>query len=393
MGRRDKSAMRRNIACFAGRRRFDAGFWCATALMDKNAFSAVLLSALASLLFMACNRPPDEKSAAPVVNSVRVKDSAKRTVELKGPATRAVVVYSQVLLAMKAIGVEDDRIVGVDEFTHNQYRYVLAGVTNKPTVGANLFNLDIEKIIALDPQVLIVTPIALRRMSDMEAQLEKNGIKTVCLDFNIKNVKDVLATLGAIFGKQAEAEDFSAFWFSKLDHINAALARHADRDKVKVYWENTNAPFNTINKTSHAHELLTLAGGYNIARDLAGIKADPEWIVTQNPDVIIKYPMGSPHQGGFGQNDIKPFHAMREEILHRPGFGQITAVRKKRVYIVSQLIKTGLFENVAICCLAKVLYPDLFKDLDPMGHLKEMVERYLRLDFNSMRGTLVYPEP
>jgi iron complex transport system substrate-binding protein len=103
--------------------------------------------------------------------------------------------------------------------------------------------------------------------------------------------------------------------------------------------------------------------------------------------------MGADYQGGFGNTDTAPFEEMRTEIIGRTGFDQIKAVQDGEIYIVSQIIKTGAFENVAICYIAKILYPELFPGLDPTAHLREMVEKYLELDFEEMKGVFVYPEP
>ena len=59
---------------------------------------------------------------------------------------------------------------------------------------------------------------------------------------------------------------------------------------------------------------------------------------------------------------------------------------------MSQLIKTGVFENVAICYMAKIFYPELFEDMNPEEYLKEMVEKYLGLDYATMKGVYVYPD-
>jgi iron complex transport system substrate-binding protein len=327
--------------------------------------------------------------------TVRITDSSGRVVELPYPVERSIITYSQLLLVIKALGVGDESVNGLDEFTYNQYETIFTGLANTPTVGKNLFNLDIEKVIDLEPQVLISTPSTLRRMPELEAQLEKVGIKFVGLDFDIENVENVIITLGAMFGKEDRAEDFADFWFDKLDLVKSEVDAMSEEEKVKVYWENTASGYVTISKKSSAHEIVTLAGGNNIAQDLEGRspEVDPEWVITQDPDVIMHYPMGNNYQGGFGTSDTEPFKRIRQEIISRPGFDQIKAVKSDEVYICSQIIKTGAFENIAVIYVAKALYPDLFKDLDPAAELKEMVEKYLGLSWATMDGVFIYPDP
>jgi iron complex transport system substrate-binding protein len=329
--------------------------------------------------------------------TVIITDSSGREIEIACPVDRAIVVYSQLLLTIKAIGVEDEKIIGLDEFTYGQYEDIFTGLKDRPTVGRNLFNLDLEKIIDMEPQVVIGTPTTISRIPELEEELGKVGIKVVGLDFKMQNVEDVISTLGTMFGKEERAKEYSDFWFSKLEVVGNTFNEIGlgSEEKVKVYWENTSSAYTTISSSSSAHELVEMAGGLNIARELIGSspEVDPEWVITENPEVIMKYPMGAEYQGGFGQTDTEPFEEIRVEIMERPGFRNIRAVQNGDVYVMSQIIKTGAFENAAICYIAKILYPDLFEDLDPEEYLREMVEKYLGLDWEVMDGVFIYPNP
>ena len=60
---------------------------------------------------------------------------------------------------------------------------------------------------------------------------------------------------------------------------------------------------------------------------------------------------------------------------------------------MSQVLKTGVFENVAICYMAAILYPELFADLDVESYFKQMIEEYMGLSYEEMKGVFVYPDP
>jgi iron complex transport system substrate-binding protein len=359
----------------------------------KKIFLVIFIAVLLFGLVASSCAPVTGKTTAPV--SVTITDSAGREVEVPYPVDRAVVVYSQVLLAIKALGVSDDKIIGLDEFTYDQYENVLTGLKGKPTVGVNMFDLDIEKIIGLNTQVLIVSPTTLSQMPELEAQLDRVGIKIVALNFAISNVEGMVSSLGQMFGKEERAVEFASFWFSKLDIVKQRVEQLEDEEKVRVYWEKTSSGYITISKQSATNEIIEMAGGINIARDLMGSSptVDPEWVIAQDPDVIVQYPMGADYQGGFGQTDTEPFKVIVAEIEGRPGFEHIKAIKNGEVYVMSQVLKTGVFENVAICYMAKLLYPELFRDLDAEAYFKEMMGKYLDLDYEEMEGVFVYPDP
>jgi iron complex transport system substrate-binding protein len=355
----------------------------------------VLVTLLTLAIGCAAPTLTKEKTPASTPTTVTITDTVGRVVEIPQPLNRVVVIYSQPMLIMRSLGIGGDMIVGLDEFTLGEYREVLPGLSRKPTVGRNAFDLDLERIIYLEPQVLIVTPTTLRRMPDLEAKLDLVGIKVVALDLGFQNVQDTIYTLGKMFGKDEEAEEYTEFWFSQLDIVEKRVKELKDEERIRVYWENTIEAYKTVSEESTPHELIEMAGGLNIAKDLTGSypEVEPEWVIEQDPDVIIKYPMGAKYQGGFGKTETKPFEEMRNEIMERPGFDQIKAVREGRVYILSQIVKGGAFGNVGICYLAKLFYPELFADLDPEAYLKEMTEKYLGLNFEEVKGVFVYPCP
>lgn len=325
---------------------------------------------------------------------VTVTDSAGREVELPYPVDRVIITYSQLLLMAKGVGVSDDSIIGLDEFTKGNYENIFTGIQGTETVGRNLFNLDVERIIDLNPQVLISTSSTLRRNPELEQTLDAAGIRFVGLDFQWENVSDIIETLGVIFGRETVAAEFDEFWWGVVDLVATQIDALPDDQKVTVYWENTASGYTTVGKGSPNDEMIRLAGGVNLAEIFTerSPEVDPEWVITQNPDVILKYPMGADDQGGFGATATAPFQAMAEEIISRPGFDEIDAVKDGEVYIVSQLIKTGAFQNIAVLYIAKILYPELFADLDPEIKLREMAERFMGLDFDEIDGIFVYPE-
>ena len=325
---------------------------------------------------------------------ITVTDLAGRTVELRQNPRRIITVYSQIPIAMRCLNIGLERIIGTDAFTISQYGKLLPELEGKEIVGRHFIKLDYEKIVDLEPELILTVPTTLKR-TEIEEKLKPAGIKIVALDFKIKSFRKTLELLGKIFDREEEAKEFADFWFGRLEEVRKKVEGLSEERKVRVYLEGTQRPFVTASKGHTLDEIATLAGGINIAARLKGRspEVEPEWVVEQNPDVILKYPMGAKYQGGFGKADIGPFEEMRKEIMERPGFDRIKAVREGRVYILSRDILGGVFENVGVCYAAKILYPELFKDLDPEAYLKQVVEKYLGLDFEGVKGVFVHPSP
>ena len=357
----------------------------------------VFVSIIASLLPGQCyaeKTPSPRPTLTSEAELITVTDLAGRTVELRQNPQRVITIYSQIPIAMKCLNVSLERIIGTDAFTVKQYRKLLPELEGKEIVGQHFLKLDYEKIIDLEPELVLAVPETLKR-TEIEEKLRPAGIKIVALDFKIKNFRRSLELLGRIFGREREAREFVDFWFEKLEEVKKKVEKLSEEQKVRVYLEGTQRPFVTASKGHTLDEIVTLAGGINISAGLKGRnpEVEPEWVVEQNPDVILKYPMGARYQGGFGKTDTRPFEEIRKEIMGRPGFDHIKAVREGRVYILSRDILRGVFESVGICYVAKVLYPELFKDLDPEAYLERIVEKYLGLDFERVKGIFMYPSP
>lgn len=86
---------------------------------------------------------------------------------------------------------------------------------------------------------------------------------------------------------------------------------------------------------SGAQTYLEMAGGINIFEDSPlYFEADPEAVVTSNPDIIIKQLR---NDVGYPANDFSVMSEARDEILNRPELADVKAVKEGRVYIMLEL--------------------------------------------------------
>jgi iron complex transport system substrate-binding protein len=135
-----------------------------------------------------------------------------------------------------------------------------------------------------------------------------------------------------------------------------------------------------------------MAGGRNIAEDEEGTPTgmipdiDPEWVIEQNPEIIIKLDLG--FFGGYAEDDLSTLEDTRDEVINRVVLAHTDAVQNEEVYAIS----TGAFYlpyfHTSVVYLAKWFHPELFEDMDPEAIHQEYLEKY---HIGSKDFTFVYP--
>jgi iron complex transport system substrate-binding protein len=125
-------------------------------------------------------------------------------------------------------------------------------------------------------------------------------------------------------------------------------------------------PLHTGSPASQFYQQVELAGGRNIARDLAdNLLADDtevsaEWVAQKNPDIIVREVSAL----RYTANDSTPIKASYDEIRARPGFASINAVKNKKIFLIGNDIHSRPGYIVGVCYFAKSFYPELFADFD-----------------------------
>ena len=202
-------------------------------------------------------------------------------------------------------------------------------------------------------------------------KLESFGIKVVVITgWDNSDVPKQIRLCGELFGKQEQAEELVDFYQKPVDYINEQLKQVTDRKKV--YWEYGDDYSTCIPGTSNDgwHNMILMAGGINIFGDasLAGKDIDPEQILTEDPDLIVKIYAGKNVIGNSGVFTAPPqeeFAEKADEMLKRPGWKDLKAVKEGNFYLNTAFMSGGLGKMIGAAYMAKWLYPDLMTDLDP----------------------------
>jgi iron complex transport system substrate-binding protein len=323
------------------------------------------------------------------------KDSVGSVVTVKMPVERVAILSSMATEAIKVLKAEK-LVVGVDKSTAKDQIFFpdlcklsLIGTSSEP---------DIESIISMHPNIVLCTGSIGASRTKLEDELKGTGITVVRLDFyKDASMLNEMEMLGYIMNKREEAEDFSDFYGGYLKLILDRTKELSENDKPKVYMESHD------NYVAHSigtgfNTRCAIAGGKNIVAEanLTGGTAgsypvvDPEWVMEQNPDIIIKNP-SSKVVAGYGTDNTSELKAIFEEVKERPELTNVSAIKNEKIYVISA-ISGGPKIIIGTVYMAKWFHPDLFKDLDPQTVHQEYLTRFLDLDYDlKKQGVFVYP--
>ncbi|MCK4732895.1 MAG: ABC transporter substrate-binding protein, partial [Methanophagales archaeon] len=324
-----------------------------------------------------------------------ILDSANRIVTVKKPVERIIALTYPDAEAIKIVKA-GEKIVGISEDI--KMRNVFYPELSKlPSVGVTS-NPDLEKIIELNSDIVFTGK--LKSMGDVLENNLPDTIAVTCWDMGrlevmIKNIQ----MLGYVFDKGTEAEQFCNFYQEYIDEmIKGKVSELSDDDKQRVYFEHIE-DYKAFTTGSSGHEVCAAAGGINIAADLAKssekpiVQVDQEWLIEQNPDVIIKTVRCKSGLCGYEENNSEEMNILRDSIMNRPGWESMTAVKNNRVYLIDMDLIGSTANFVGATYVAKWLYPDIFEHLDPQAFHQQYLIDFQQLDYDlSEQGVFICPD-
>ncbi|WP_409303343.1 ABC transporter substrate-binding protein [Peribacillus sp. SCS-155] len=234
----------------------------------------------------------------------------------------------------------DKEIVGVTDFDNYP-----EAATKKEKIGGMEFN--VEKIISLEPDVVLAHASGSHNSKDGLQQLRDAGIKVVVVNdaTSFQQVYDSINMIGTATGKKAEAQKIVDDMKAKVEEIKEKAA--GITEKKTVFIEVSPAPeIYTTGKSTFMDEMLQMINANNAAGDQEGwVKMDQEAIIQSNPDVIITTTPDTAAQ-----------------IMGRKGWNDIKAVKDKQVFEVNTDIVSRSGPRLAegVEEFAKAVYPETF---------------------------------
>ena len=313
-------------------------------------------------------------------------DSADRIVTVKKPVERVVWMNIYSADVPQMFGIED-KIVGVGDYIKDEgVRF--PKLSKLPSVGRS--PPDYEMILSLNPSVYMTYG---GRRYTLEHAKKLPGVTVVGMYFyKADTFVEELVKLGYIFGKKDEAKHYIDEFHDKyIDLIKEQAERLSEEEKTKVmavYGDKVSGA------KSGTHQQIEKCGGRNIFADISAssVKIDPEEVIKRNPDVILrKIRVADVGGSGYHSDDTSKMNAMWEDIMNRPEWSNVSAVKNNRVYMTHLDLSYGLSDLVAMTYWAKWFHPDIFEDIDPQAIHQEFIDEFLSIDFNVYEhGVFVY---
>ncbi|MGL6071004.1 cobalamin-binding protein [Craterilacuibacter sp.] len=214
----------------------------------------------------------------PAHAAVSATDDAGHLVTLAQPAQRVISLAPHATELLFAAG-GGKAIVGAVEYS--DYPPAAAAI---PRIGNNR-QLDLERIIALKPDLLVVW---LHGNAERQlAQLKKLGIPLFYSEpKKLADIPAAITRLGSLLGSEAVAHSAAQDYRQKLER----LTRHYSGKKpVKVFYQVWHKPLYTLNNSHIASDAIRLCGGVNVFGHLpvTAPTVNAESVLAANPDVII----------------------------------------------------------------------------------------------------------
>ena len=356
--------------------------------MFKKLLASVLCVLISVCVLFGCSSETDvsssevseteiiSKISEPTANAETqtITDSVGRSVEIPNPVASCVVANAYNTEIINAIGALD-RVIGVDYNIYQDKESWKNAFTEDMVIGKDQKDLNYEKIIELNPQVLILTGNG--TYEEAESQLEPFGIKVIVCDaYYTDQFEENCRLLGQVFGKQDEAKELSDYFMDKLNYISSQL----EGVKKKTLYFEYRTEGNTTVPGNFFFNMVEFSGAENIFKDSENVQIDTEAVVDRNPQYIVKVSAPDVYSSYYPPTD-EDMAKIKEDIVSRPGWDEIDAVKNDNILLLSHYVHGGASKLVGTMYIAKFLYPEQLSDLHPEQIFKDWLEKYQKLDY------------
>ncbi len=345
----------------------------------------VLMLAL-TLLLAACSAQPSGSpsasgpgSSSPANGLRTVTDCTGRQVEIP-EVVESIVCVNVGTLRFTTYMQATDLVIGVEQNEiepriSKPFSYINNALfSTLPVMGDNGTTYD-EEIVKLSPDVVM----AAFDKDAADALQKKLGIPVVAIavidNMFDKASYDTIALMGEVYGRRERANELLTYIKGLEEDLRSRTAGIPEEEKPTVYaagisfkgahgFDGTEAnysPFVAIGAKNLADE-TGQTGAFNI---------DLEQVLQWDPDIIFL--------------DFNGMALINEDYAKNPDYyNSLTAVKKGRLYSQISFRSNAVNAELALAdayYAGKVIYPERFKDVDPVAKAEEIFKMVLGTEF------------
>ncbi|MGB5924882.1 MAG: cobalamin-binding protein [Dehalococcoidia bacterium] len=207
-----------------------------------------------------------------------VVDDLGRLVAINGTPQRIISLAPSNTEILFALGL-GDKVVGV-----TMYCDYPPEAQDKEKVG-DYYGPDIEKIIALEPDLILATDF---HRFDLIPALEEQELAVFAVaPQTLEDALDSIQKIGEITGREAEAAQLVNGMGSKIEEIEEQTKEF--EEKPSVFYITWHDPMWTVGRNTWIDDLINVAGGVNIFSENfeGGAMVQIEWVILHDPEIII----------------------------------------------------------------------------------------------------------
>ena len=291
--------------------------------------------------------PSGEPSVEPSeeVFALPTTDPSGASISIPENIDSIVVLAPSIAETVVALGL-GDKIVGYDLNSVS-----IAGLpADVPTFDT--VNPDVEQLVALAPDVLLVSSLSLYDQEAPYQPLIDVGVCVICVPTSesIDGVKSDIAFLAAALSVPEAGQTLLDELNAELDELAAIAATIPQEERRSVYFEISAAPYMySTGGGTYLDEMISLIGAENILSSETGwVSVEGETVVAADPDVIF--------------TNVNYLDDPIAEILGRDGWAGVAAVINQDVYYIDNMASSLPNQNIVIALrqMAAALYPDYF---------------------------------
>ncbi len=278
------------------------------------------------------------KTVEKVEKELSVVDALGRVVRIKSTPKRVVTLAPSITEIVFALGC-GDRVVGVDSFSNYPPELTKLVKEGRIAVVGGYWKPDIEKIVALHPDVVFADAGVPSHMT-LARRLEAMGVKVIFLhgggSSSVYDVYRDIMIVAKVLGVEEEGKRLVEEIEKELEAVSKLVAGEP-KPKVLVLFGTPKWGVYAAGGGTFIDYVVRQAGGINVASRLHGwVQLSYEQVLEMNPTVVIVSAMASTRGDAakvlqawastplnktlaFTRGTVCIFYGMADDVLSRPG--------------------------------------------------------------------------